>query len=187
MAEKMLNTRIIHKHETAEDWAKATGFIPKQAELIVYDSTNDEPSQFKIGDGQTPINDLPFASAIYTVATGSKLGLVKSGGDVTVNSSGIMTVTDDCAFEIINKNTDQIYDATSVKPQSGTAVAQAIGLLEDHLLPVFIGTQAQYNTYQNVIETGTIVVILDDNAAQDFTEETLPILGTSALGQMAIG
>lgn len=90
-------------------------------------------------------------------------------------------------LEIINDNTNQTYDSTSVKPQSGTAVAQAIGLLEDHLLPVFIGTQAQYNTYQNIIETGTIVIILDDNAAQDFTEETLPILGTSALGQMAIG
>ena len=35
--EKTLNSRIIHKHDTESNWLKATNFIPKQGELIVYD------------------------------------------------------------------------------------------------------------------------------------------------------
>ena len=37
MAEKNIKTRIIHKHDTEENWNKATNFIPKQGEIIVYD------------------------------------------------------------------------------------------------------------------------------------------------------
>ena len=38
MAEKQFNTRIINKHDIAANWAKATNFIPKKGELIVYDA-----------------------------------------------------------------------------------------------------------------------------------------------------
>lgn len=60
--EKTLKTRIIHKHETEADWLKATGFTPLQGELIVYDidDTHDY-ERFKIGDGETNVNDLPFS------------------------------------------------------------------------------------------------------------------------------
>ena len=30
MAEKIMKTRIIHKHDTEENWNKATNFIPKK-------------------------------------------------------------------------------------------------------------------------------------------------------------
>ena len=50
--------RIIQKHETAENWAKATGFNPYQGELVVYDAVKP---QIKIGNGKSAnINDLPF-------------------------------------------------------------------------------------------------------------------------------
>lgn len=62
MSEKILNTRIVHKHDTAENWAKATNFIPKQGELIIYDIDNTYTyERFKIGDGKTLVNNLPFA------------------------------------------------------------------------------------------------------------------------------
>lgn len=63
MAEKNLNARIIHKHDTEENWSLATNFIPKQGEIIVYDkdSTYDY-ERFKIGDGVTVVNSLPFAT-----------------------------------------------------------------------------------------------------------------------------
>lgn len=63
MAEKIINTRIINKHAVESDWLKAVNFTPKQGELIVYDrdSTYDY-ERFKIGDGTTNINDLPFAT-----------------------------------------------------------------------------------------------------------------------------
>jgi hypothetical protein len=59
--EMTLKTRIIHKHETEADWRKATGFTPLQGELIIYDidDTHDY-ERFKIGDGKTNVNNLPF-------------------------------------------------------------------------------------------------------------------------------
>lgn len=66
MSEKMFNTRIIHKHDTAENWKKATGFIPKIGELIVYDpDENFGYARMKMGDGASSVVDLPFVSA-YT-------------------------------------------------------------------------------------------------------------------------
>lgn len=62
MAEKNINTRIVHKHDTETNWNLATNFIPKQGEIIVYDidDTHSYP-RIKIGDGVTNVNDLPFA------------------------------------------------------------------------------------------------------------------------------
>ena len=62
MSEKNLtNIRIINKHDTEANWLKATGFIPKQGELIVYDvDINYNYERFKIGDGVKNVNDLPF-------------------------------------------------------------------------------------------------------------------------------
>lgn len=61
MAEKTFNARIINKHDTETNWLKATGFTPKQGEIIVYDI--DERylyERFKIGDGIQNVNALPF-------------------------------------------------------------------------------------------------------------------------------
>ena len=35
--EKYMNSRIQHKHDIEANWLKATTFIPKQGELIIYD------------------------------------------------------------------------------------------------------------------------------------------------------
>lgn len=61
MASKELLTRIIHKHDLEVNWKKATNFIPKQGELIIYDiDDNYFYERFKIGDGVTLVNNLPF-------------------------------------------------------------------------------------------------------------------------------
>lgn len=62
MAEKNLNNiRIVNKHDTEENWLKATGFTPKQGELIVYDiDENYNYERIKIGDGIQNVNDLHF-------------------------------------------------------------------------------------------------------------------------------
>lgn len=61
MAEKRLNTRIVHKHAVEADWLKATGFIPMAGELIVYDADADYSyERIKIGDGTSNVNSLPF-------------------------------------------------------------------------------------------------------------------------------
>lgn len=59
--EKLLNSRIQHKHDVEENWEKAVNFIPKEGEFIIYDP--DDRIHFyriKIGDGSTPVGTLPF-------------------------------------------------------------------------------------------------------------------------------
>lgn len=63
MSEKTLKTRIIHKHDKEDNWLKATSFIPKQGELIIYDIDDaHQYERFKIGDGVKNVNNLPFAT-----------------------------------------------------------------------------------------------------------------------------
>lgn len=69
MAEKTLNTRIQQKHDTAANWNKATGFIPKVGEVIVYDpDSNYEFPRIKVGDGTTNVIALPFVYEPITAA-----------------------------------------------------------------------------------------------------------------------
>lgn len=56
-----VNTRIQNKHDVEANWKLAQNFIPLAGELIVYDQDDKHSyERFKIGDGSTPVNDLPF-------------------------------------------------------------------------------------------------------------------------------
>lgn len=56
MADKNFKARIVNKNGTSAEWEKATSFVPKKGELILYTDLN----KIKIGDGVTKVNDLPF-------------------------------------------------------------------------------------------------------------------------------
>ena len=59
--EKNISSRIQHKHDTASNWSKATNFIPKDGELIIYDPDSScAYTRLKIGNGSTVVADLPF-------------------------------------------------------------------------------------------------------------------------------
>lgn len=63
MAEKNIQTRHIQKHDVERNWKKAKNFVPAQGEWIVYDiDENYTYPRFKMGDGVTLVNDLPFLS-----------------------------------------------------------------------------------------------------------------------------
>ena len=63
MADKTLKSRIVHKHDSEENWVKATAFSPMLGEVIVYDpDENYDYSRIKVGDGVTNVNLLPFVS-----------------------------------------------------------------------------------------------------------------------------
>ena len=63
MADKTLKSRIVHKHDSEENWSKASGFSPMLGEVIVYDpDENYDYSRIKVGDGMTNVNLLPFVS-----------------------------------------------------------------------------------------------------------------------------
>ena len=38
MANKTVKTRIVNKHDTEANWAKAVNFTPKDGEIIIYDA-----------------------------------------------------------------------------------------------------------------------------------------------------
>ena len=60
-SEKNIQSRIQHKHDVASNWEKATGFIPKVGEIIIYDpDENFSHARVKVGDGITNINLLEF-------------------------------------------------------------------------------------------------------------------------------
>ena len=86
MSEKTLKARLLMKNDTATNWAKATNFIPKTGEIIVY---NENPPKIKIGDGKTKVNSLPFiSSSIYVGDTkpteNYDLWINTSAGNVSV-------------------------------------------------------------------------------------------------------
>ena len=63
MFEKNISSRIIHKHDIEANWNKATNFIPKAGEIIVYDRDETyDYGRFKVGDGVTTVAALPFGS-----------------------------------------------------------------------------------------------------------------------------
>ena len=85
MAEKTLNTRIQQKHDIAVNWDKATGFIPKEGEIIIYDpDTTYNLTRIKVGDGKTSVINLPFIYEPITLDDIEEIcgGVVYSGDEV---------------------------------------------------------------------------------------------------------
>lgn len=68
MIEQNTKTRLQLKIDTSENWKKATGFIPKKGEPIVY---QDEAGiLLKIGDGARVVNELPFSGNAFVATYG---------------------------------------------------------------------------------------------------------------------
>ena len=78
----ILNARLQQKHDIPINWKKST-LIPLAGEIIVYDDryldeNNNEvivaaAVRYKIGDGVTPVNDLPFADSAGVLDNVKKL------------------------------------------------------------------------------------------------------------------
>ena len=59
--EKEWYGRIQHKYDIEVNWKKAVNFIPLEGELIIYGKDENFPyDRFKVGDGTSYVNDLPF-------------------------------------------------------------------------------------------------------------------------------
>lgn len=61
MAQYTVKTRVQLKYDTEANWNKARGFVPLRGEVIIY-ATDDLAAfcRLKVGDGETPVIDLPF-------------------------------------------------------------------------------------------------------------------------------
>ena len=59
--EKIIQSRLVNKHDIEANWNRAETFVPKQGEIIVYDIDNNyNYERFKVGDGKTLVGNLPF-------------------------------------------------------------------------------------------------------------------------------
>ena len=71
--EKTLKSRVVQKHDTEANWNKATTFIPKKGEVIIYDPDSTHTySRQKVGDGIKNINALSFLGATVGTADSSE-------------------------------------------------------------------------------------------------------------------
>lgn len=78
--EKEMKARIVHKHDIETNWLKASGFVPKQGEIIVYDKDSNCPyERIKIGDGINNVNILPFTHDAYSAVTPQDYGAKGDG------------------------------------------------------------------------------------------------------------
>ena len=91
MIEKEIKSRIIHKHDTEENWLKAVNFIPKKGELIIYDIDSIHIiERFKIGDGVNYVSDLPFQeSNIKNLQDGVGENSLQQTGNGAISESSI--------------------------------------------------------------------------------------------------
>lgn len=97
MAVKTYEGRILHKHDTKENWDKAVNFIPKISELIVYDADDDcAYPRLKIGDGATKVQELPFVADKPVEATEDEVvaALIDAGGLPALTVDGTLLSLD---------------------------------------------------------------------------------------------
>ena len=92
--EKTLKTRVVLKHDTEANWNKATTFIPKKGEVIIYDPDSAHNySRQKVGDGTKTVVALPFFGASVGTANSddslSKIQYTTEGAIPTTPETGV--------------------------------------------------------------------------------------------------
>lgn len=76
MGEHSLSARMQQKIDTAANWAKATNFVPKKGEIIVYsDGGGTGVPKMKVGDGTTKVGSLKFIESDGKLPAGRKISL----------------------------------------------------------------------------------------------------------------
>ncbi len=141
MANRTINGRIVNKHDTEANWSKSS-FVPLKGEIVVFDIDNTYSyERFKIGDGITSVNNLPFVGADkvdkvsgkqlstndYTTAEKNKLAGIAEGANKTVVDSALSSSsTNPVQNKVVSaaiSNLNTLVGDTSVSEQITTAVS----------------------------------------------------------------
>lgn len=94
MAEKSLQARIQNKCDTTANWAKATNFVPKKGEIIVYsDGGGTGIPKMKVGDGTTKVGSLKFIESDGKLSTGRKISLGTAVSSTATEFDGSKDIT----------------------------------------------------------------------------------------------
>lgn len=188
MAEKILNNlRIINKHDTEANWLKATNFVPKQGELIIYDKdTTYNYERFKIGDGSTLVSALPFADANkvdkvsgkglstndYTTTEKTKLAGIAEGANKTVVDSELSsTSTNPVQNKAVYAKLDTLIGGTPVSEQINAAITNKVDKVsgkglstndyttneKNKLSGIASGAEVNQNAFSNIVVGSTTI------------------------------
>lgn len=94
MAEKSLQARIQNKIDLTANWEKATNFVPKKGEIIVYsDGGGTGIPKMKVGDGTTKVGSLKFIESDGKLSTGRKISLGTAVDSTATEFDGSKDIT----------------------------------------------------------------------------------------------
>ena len=116
--EKIISSRIQNKVDTETNWTTAgqNGFIPKNGEFIIYKEDEIHSlRRVKIGDGTTPVHELPFITDDI-----SDINMKKGTGEGATQQA-----TDDATFTVQNEYINS--DSNVSKDASGNITTGALG------------------------------------------------------------
>lgn len=136
MAEKILSSRIVHKHDVAANWSKAANFTPRAGELIVYDIDADYTyERIKIGDGTRNVNDLPFVDDAVRAALVALINAVDDKVDAVSELVGDTAVSTQINTAVSGKAdvAAGVYAVTATSDDGVAYVATVPGI--DALVP----------------------------------------------------
>ena len=183
MSEKRLKTKIINKHDTQANWEKSS-YIPSQAELVVFDiDSTYSYERFKIGDGKTNVNSLPFADAHI-------LDIISdfTSGNTTVAKATHATKADSATEATHAVNADSATHATSADTatKATTADSAAKATTADSATTAGSATKATQDASGNTITT-TYETKVDASAklteAKNYTDEKVGAIDTLVVSE----
>lgn len=171
---RTLNTRIQLKHDTEANWNKATNFIPRAGEVIIYiaDSINKFP-RLKIGDGATKVSNLPFVNlqSDWLITDENIPGSIKNrpmlGSAATLNSSDFASA-------------EQGIRADQAMPKSGGTFTGTVTLNGDPITNMQAATKQYVDnnvSIKGTLSSGTQIGILTINGVDTpiYVSNTNPI------------
>lgn len=208
MANTTLNSRIVLCSKDSTTWASNSTVALRGEVMLEWTSTDyTVPPKIKVGDGVHTFAQLPYATLTETeirniitqaaynlqVATDSILGGILSGGDITVNSSGVVSVND-------NSHNHTIANVTNLQTTLDGKVDKVTGKqlstedfttgLKNKLEGIATGAEVNQNAFSNITvgsttiaadaKTDTLTIVAGDNITltPDATNDQLTIAAT---------
>lgn len=161
--EKTLKARLLMKTDTSENWAKATNFVPKAGEIIIY---SDDERKIKVGDGLTKVSSLKFVNQdeLAKITTlGDELLAVKNGyvpNTRTINSKPLSANISLTASDVGAAASSHTH---SYLPLTGGTLTGSLTLQNNSTYPRLFFKSSSYDGSQ-----GEMFYYMPNNAASSY-------------------